>query len=187
MRAHWADGNRSVKLAELARGTDNNFNLLRMGAALAVLITHSFALAIGTGDAEPLRGSLGMTLGSISVDIFFITSGFLVTGSLLTRQNLIEFIWARVLRIFPALIAMLGLTVFGLGCFFTSLPLSSYLADTKTFAAIQEGLTRHILRFVENPSLVSTMGAAARKHMEALYSFDAARSRLEEMYASALG
>jgi len=56
-----------------------------------------------------------------------------------------------------------------------------------TFAVIREGLTRHILRFVENPSLVSTMGAAARKHMEALYSFDAARSRLEEMYASALG
>lgn len=55
-----------------------------------------------------------------------------------------------------------------------------------TFAVIREGLTRHILRFVENPSLVSTMGAAARKHMENLYSFDAARCRLEAMYASAL-
>lgn len=130
-----------MRLSELARGTDNNFNLLRMGAALAVLITHSFVLAIGSGDAEPLRGSLGMTLGSISVDIFFVTSGFLVTGSLLTKQNSIEFIWARVLRIFPALIAMLVLTVFGLGCFFTSLPLSSYLADAKTYAYLLKDAT----------------------------------------------
>lgn len=56
-----------------------------------------------------------------------------------------------------------------------------------TFAAIREGLTRHILRFVENPSLVFTMGSAARRHMENLYAFDTARSRLGQMYADALG
>lgn len=54
-----------------------------------------------------------------------------------------------------------------------------------TFAVIREGLKRHILSFAENPALVSTMGAAARKHMEDLYSFDAARCRLEDMYAKA--
>lgn len=59
----------------------------------------------------------------------------------MTRQNLIEFIWARVLRIYPALIAMLVLTVFGLGCFFTTLPLSSYLTDTKTYTYLLKGAT----------------------------------------------
>jgi peptidoglycan/LPS O-acetylase OafA/YrhL len=122
-----------VKLSNFTQGRDNNFNLIRIIAAFAVLITHSFALAIGTGAAEPLRGSLGMTMGSIAVDVFFVTSGFLVTTSLLTRQSVLEFMWARVLRIFPALLIMLLVTVFGLGLFFTSWPLSSFLADSQTY------------------------------------------------------
>lgn len=123
-----------MKLSNFARGRDNNFNLIRIVAALAVLVTHSFALVAGTGDAEPFRDRLGMTIGSISVDVFFITSGFLVTASLLTRQSTIEFIWARVLRIFPALLVMLLLTVFALGAFFTSLPLPSYFSDPKIYS-----------------------------------------------------
>jgi peptidoglycan/LPS O-acetylase OafA/YrhL len=122
-----------MKLSELTEGRDNNFNLIRITAALAVLVTHTFAVTIGTSDAEPLRDSLGMTMGSIAVDIFFITSGFLVTGSLLTRQSVVEFMWARFLRIVPALLIMTVLTVFGLGVIFTSLPLSSYLADSTTY------------------------------------------------------
>jgi len=55
-----------------------------------------------------------------SLDVFFITSGFLVTASLLARQSTVEFVWARVLRVFPALFVMLVLTVFGLGLFFGS-------------------------------------------------------------------
>ena len=54
---------RSMKLSNYSQGRDNNFNLIRIVAAFAVLVTHSFALAIGTGDAEPFRGALGMTIG----------------------------------------------------------------------------------------------------------------------------
>ena len=123
-----------MKLSNFTQGgRDNNFNLIRVIAALAVLISHSFPLAIGTGAAEPFGQILGMSMGGIAVDIFFITSGFLVTASLLTRQSIIEFIWARVLRIFPALLIMLILTVFGLGAFFTSLPLPSYLVDSGVY------------------------------------------------------
>jgi peptidoglycan/LPS O-acetylase OafA/YrhL len=122
-----------MKLSDFTQGRDNNFNLIRIVAAFAVLVTHSFALAIGTGDAEPFRESLGMTMGKIAVDVFFVTSGFLVTASLLTRQSTVEFVWARVLRIVPALLAMLLFTVFGLGVYFTSLPLSSYLSDTQVY------------------------------------------------------
>jgi len=122
-----------MKLSNVAEGKDNNFNLIRIAAVLAVLVSHSFALAIGTGDAEPLRKSLGTTPGLIAVDVFFIISGFLVTASLLRRQSIIEFVWARVLRIYPALLVMLFLTVFVLGVFFTSLPISSYFSDSKTY------------------------------------------------------
>ena len=113
-----------MTLSHLSQGRDNNFNLIRIVAALVVLVTHSFAL---------VGESIGMTIGLIAVDVFFIVSGFLVTASLLTRQSTIEFLWARALRIFPALLVMLLLTVFVLGPFFTSLPLSSYFSDRTTY------------------------------------------------------
>ncbi|MCE9537429.1 MAG: acyltransferase, partial [Nitrospirae bacterium] len=122
-----------MTLSNYTQGHDNNFNLLRIVAAFAVLVTHSFALAIGTGAAEPFRDSLGMTMGTMAVDVFFVTSGFLVTGSLLARQNARQFLWARFLRVFPALLVMLLLTVFGLGPLLTSWPLAAYLTDSGTY------------------------------------------------------
>ena len=122
-----------MKLSEIAHGKNNNFNLIRMLAALAVLFTHSFALSTGSSAAEPLRTTLGLTWGDIAVNIFFVTSGFLVTASLLTRNNAIDFVWARVLRIYPALWFMLSLTVFGLGAFFTAYQFNVYFGDRITW------------------------------------------------------
>jgi peptidoglycan/LPS O-acetylase OafA/YrhL len=121
-----------MKLSDVSQSRDNNFNLIRIVAALAVLVTHSFAISTGARESEPFLVSLGMTMGSVAVDVFFITSGFLVTSSLLNRQSTIEFVWARVLRIYPALIVMLGLTVFVIGPLFTVLPLTSYFLDFRT-------------------------------------------------------
>ena len=117
-------------LSDYASGHDNNFTLLRFIAALLVLVTHSFAL---TGSPEPLRESLGVTWGSIAVDVFFVTSGFLVTGSLLYRKNLPEFLAARALRIFPALWVSLALTALVLGLFFTSLAPDAFFTDIQTW------------------------------------------------------
>lgn len=122
-----------MKLSNFTRGRDNNFNLIRIVAAFVVLIIHSFTVMKGAFDAAPFGESFRRTTGVIAVDIFFIMSGFLVTASLLNRQDIIEFIWARVLRIFPALLMMLFLTVFGLGIFFTSVPLFSYLTNAQTY------------------------------------------------------
>lgn len=115
-----------MKLSELARGRNNNFNLIRILAALAVLITHGFAIAIGTADAEPFRDVLGMSIGDIAVDVFFVASGFLVTASLFKSGDLVEFFVSRACRIYPALWVMLALSVLALGAYFTTLPLSSY-------------------------------------------------------------
>ncbi len=65
-----------MKLSDFTQGRDNNFNLMRISAAFAVLVTHSFALAVGSGDAEPFRNSLGVTLGSTAVDIFLLPAVF---------------------------------------------------------------------------------------------------------------
>ena len=130
-----------MKLSTLAQGKDNNFNLIRVVAALAVLVTHSFSLATGNGDTEPLQEMLGMSIGAVAVDVFFITSGFLVTASLISRRSAVDFVWARVLRILPALLVMLVLTVFALGPIFTSLDLSSYFSDPKTYGYLAKCLT----------------------------------------------
>lgn len=117
-------------LAEFSQSRDNNFNLIRILAALAVLFGHSYALL---RQPEPLGASLGMSIGSIAVDLFFVTSGYLVTGSLMTRQNLPDYFLARLLRIFPGLICMVLLSVFVLGVIFTSLSASDYFSSSGTY------------------------------------------------------
>ncbi|MCK5876614.1 MAG: acyltransferase [Candidatus Marithrix sp.] len=133
----------SNTLSTYAANRDNNFNLIRFIAALLVLITHSFALSIGTAEAEPFRATLGITLGNLAVDVFFVTSGFLITGSLFARNNLIAFIWARVLRIYPALIMAVLFCVFAVGLYFTTLSFLEYVSDSQT----HKYLIKNILLF----------------------------------------
>lgn len=129
------------RLADYLHGRDNNFNLLRFLAAFAVLIDHSYALVAGTPDAEPLRRSLGIALGAIAVDVFFVTSGFLVTASLLNRQDTLAFLRARILRIYPALLVMVLLCVLVIGLFFTTLPAGAYLDHPLTLRFILKNAT----------------------------------------------
>jgi peptidoglycan/LPS O-acetylase OafA/YrhL len=96
--------NKIIKISDVIANKDNNFNLIRMLAAIAVIISHSFALSLGDRSLEPIKNFLGVSLGEIAVDIFFITSGLLVTRSLLFRNNLKVFITSRILRIYPALL-----------------------------------------------------------------------------------
>jgi len=113
-------------LSDYKDSRDNNFNLIRFVAASLVLVSHSFPLATGSGVAEPLKSALGIAFGHIAVDIFFITSGFLITGSLLRSKSTPSYIAARVLRIYPALIVAMLLTVFVLGPLLTQFTLSDY-------------------------------------------------------------
>jgi peptidoglycan/LPS O-acetylase OafA/YrhL len=119
-----------MRLSQCTQGRENNFNLIRVIAAFAVLVTHSFVL---TGNREPFLKVLGMTLGTWALDIFFLISGFLVTSSLLSRQSTVEFLWSRILRIYPALFMMVFLTVFLLGPSFTNLPLATYFSLPETY------------------------------------------------------
>ncbi len=120
----------SPTLGELAVGKDNNFNLLRLLAAFAVLISHSFAML---GQAEPFAASVGKNLGAMAVDVFFVASGFLVGASLIRSQNIGDYLRARALRIFPALWVMLLLTVLVLGLAYTRLEVSTYLSEQQTW------------------------------------------------------
>jgi peptidoglycan/LPS O-acetylase OafA/YrhL len=120
-------------LAQLSEGRDNNFNLLRFIAATMVIWSHSFPLALGPGDNEPLRSSLGVTFGSIAVDIFFVSSGYLIAASLVSSKNIFRFAWARFLRIYPGLIVATVVTVVFIGLFISTEDTSRYFLDRSTW------------------------------------------------------
>jgi peptidoglycan/LPS O-acetylase OafA/YrhL len=119
------------RLSELSGRHDNNFTLIRLLAALMVMYSHSYPLALGWGTPEPLTALTHgrHKLGEVAVDVFFAISGFLVTASLLQRRDLLGFYWARLLRIFPALWVSLCVCAYGIGWLFTTLPARAYLGD----------------------------------------------------------
>ncbi|MCP5059067.1 MAG: acyltransferase [bacterium] len=110
-------------------GRDNNYNLLRMAAAVAVIVTHSYALS-GRSASEPLRAAYPdqeLTIARLGVMVFFVISGYLVTKSFVSRGSVAQFVEARVLRIYPALIAAV-LVSLAIGAWASPLPLESFLA-----------------------------------------------------------
>jgi peptidoglycan/LPS O-acetylase OafA/YrhL len=129
-----------MTLADKAAGKDNNLNLIRFLAAMAVLFSHAFALVLGDYRLEPLRTGLGMSPGDIGVDLFFLASGFLVSGSLFHRKSLLDYLCARFLRIYPALIVMLLLCVFVVGPWFGVLPFAEFLRMPGTRRFLVENL-----------------------------------------------
>jgi peptidoglycan/LPS O-acetylase OafA/YrhL len=92
----------SARLSEVIPGRDNNLSLLRFLAASMVVYAHSFGL-LGLTETEPFYRLFEKGMGDFGVDIFFVVSGLLITKSLLGKASLGEFVWARVMRIFPAL------------------------------------------------------------------------------------
>ncbi|MCY1126028.1 acyltransferase [Frigidibacter sp. RF13] len=116
---------------------DNNFNLIRMVAAICVLISHAYPIALGPGAVEPLEHETGFSLGTIAVFVFFTASGFLISASYVNRSSILSFCKARIFRIYPGLVISNIVVVFILGLIFTSLPLAEYFAapDTWMFLA----------------------------------------------------
>jgi peptidoglycan/LPS O-acetylase OafA/YrhL len=121
------------RLSAYTAGRNNNFNFIRLLAASAVLVSHSYTLSTGNPEIEPFARQIGLTLGTIAVDIFFITSGFLVTGSLLARSNIVEFFAARALRIYPGLWVSQILTVAIVGFWLTTEPPRTFFSQWATW------------------------------------------------------
>ncbi|MFT3761085.1 MAG: acyltransferase [Pseudoxanthomonas sp.] len=98
----------------------NNFHLIRLLAALAVIYGHAYAVTAAPGGDLFLRWVGFKFIGGVAVDVFFVISGFLITASL-ERNTAISYIWARCLRILPALLVAVTLCVI-LGAILTTEP-----------------------------------------------------------------
>jgi len=116
---------------------ENNFDFLRFFAAALVLFAHSYPLVGRRGD-EPLTLLTGYEKGgSIAVGIFFVMSGYLIASSWLASSSPKSFLIKRALRIFPALIVAVLLSVFVIGPLVTHLTLGQYLAADGTWTYLQ--------------------------------------------------
>lgn len=127
-------------IAALARGRDNNFNLVRALAAALVIYTHAYG-ATGHGADEPLVRLCGKSFGSVAVDVFFVVSGFLIAKSWDRSRDLVEFATARVLRIYPALWVCVAFCVLVVGAAFTTRPLATYFGADATLQFVLRNLT----------------------------------------------
>ena len=141
-------------------GRQNNFDALRLLAAILVIFSHSFLIAEGTQSREWLIRLTGnqCILGLTGVFVFFAISGFLVTQSFEQTPNRLHFLTKRALRIFPGLLVATLLSAFVLGPLVTDLPLGAYLSRVEPYQYVVGNTlldqTVHELpgvRFVDNP------------------------------------
>ncbi len=96
----------------------NNFDLIRLAAALQVAYFHCAEL-FGTFMSDRPFSSLVSKFPGVPV--FFFISGYLISKSFETNSNWREYAWNRALRIYPALVVCfaLSLTAIWLSGFFS--------------------------------------------------------------------
>ena len=100
----------------------NNFDLLRLVAALCVLVSHQYALS---GMREPSVLDVE-SLGGFGVLVFFSISGFLVMQSWESDPVVWRFVARRLLRIWPGLAVVILLTALLLGPLISTFSVHDY-------------------------------------------------------------
>lgn len=136
-----------TRLGDVAQGRDNNFNLIRAIAAVAVLVSHAHPIALGPGAAEPLKALTGHSLGNISVQAFFVISGFLIAQSYERSRTRTRFVVARFLRLWPGLIVSILAVALLLGPLVTALPTAAYFGNSGTWAFVIRDITLLSVQF----------------------------------------
>lgn len=123
-----------MRLGELSLKPEaNNFTLVRLILASAVIYTHSYWMILGVSAKDDLSDFLGATVSTFAVDGFFFLSGFLVYPSLLRLGAVGKFLFARGARLWPGLIVSILATVAGGALVTTAAGLSYLGGDTAKF------------------------------------------------------
>jgi peptidoglycan/LPS O-acetylase OafA/YrhL len=147
----------SRTIADGLRSGRDNFLLLRFVAACMVIYGHGPAITGGKGPSDLIAWlGWGTYSGEIAVYIFFIVSGFMITGSYLRRRHLFDFLWARALRIFPAYLLCLIVTAFLLGAIYTSLPLKKYLHSPAVVGYVTDNARLNVSMAWDLPGVFET-------------------------------
>ncbi|MDH6181706.1 peptidoglycan/LPS O-acetylase OafA/YrhL [Microbacteriaceae bacterium SG_E_30_P1] len=100
-----------VSLSQALNGNNNSLGLIRLVLAAAVIFDHAFPLGgFGLDPVKELTRDQA-SLGSLAVGGFFAISGYLIAKSGMSG-DVVQFMWRRTLRIFPAYWAVLLVTGF---------------------------------------------------------------------------
>ncbi|MCD1295776.1 hypothetical protein CUJ83_12280 [Methanocella sp. CWC-04] len=121
-------------MTDMINRNRNNFDLLRLAGAMLVIFFTTYGV-MGAYKLDPLfRLTNGViTTGGMGVLMFFIISGYLITMSWDKRRNIIRFLWARFLRLVPALAGVALLTIFIIGPLTTHQNLWDYFTSRTTW------------------------------------------------------
>lgn len=113
----------------------NAFDTMRLIAAAAVIVSHSFMVSEGTNDSEPVHWlSNGQsTIGGLAVGVFFVISGMFISASFERSRSLVDFCMKRARRIMPALVFVTAILALVAGPIITSLPINEYFSDKNTW------------------------------------------------------
>ncbi|HTC00458.1 MAG TPA: acyltransferase [Ferruginibacter sp.] len=135
-------------LTDVLKRDSNNFDILRLLAAISVIIGHAYAI----NPQPPLEDGVLNIIhfdfsGAVAVKFFFFLSGLLVTNSIISNPNIIQFLIKRVFRIFPGLLVCLLIAVFIVGPIYTELPLSDYFSSAGTWEYLQRNFFLKDMRF----------------------------------------
>ena len=107
----------------------NNFDGVRLCAALLVIFGHEFSIR---GLEQPIL--FGSHIASLGVKIFFSVSGYLVAQSFERDPQAARFIQRRALRLLPGLVACVLATVLIIGPLFSQLAPGAYIVAPSTRA-----------------------------------------------------
>jgi peptidoglycan/LPS O-acetylase OafA/YrhL len=138
-RSRSLNGPRPPRLEDILSRGKNNFDLIRLLAALTVIFGHSFYLFPTGGYHEPVTLLVQRNFsGTMAVGTFFFISGMLISQSFLRSNAPLRFVIMRIARIYPGSLACLLVTVYVLGSLATTLPMTVYVGDQQTTCYLRD-------------------------------------------------
>lgn len=129
-----------VLLLDILDPKRNNFTLLRLFAALAVVVSHAVFLKSGNFADQVFSTVSVYNLGDHAVNVFFILSGLTIAASLNRSDNILLFLLTRALRIFPGLGVCTGLLVV-LGMVISECSAYQYVSDAQVLEFVLRTIT----------------------------------------------
>lgn len=131
-------------------GRTNNFNIIRLIAALMVMAGH---MGYITGSNVPILWGQGVQ--TIGVKIFFLLGGYFISRSWMSDPCLQRYGIKRIFRIFPPLIVYVLLATFIIGPLLSEFSIREYFVNPQTYIYLKNILLYPIYAlpgiFVTNP------------------------------------
>ena len=134
-------------LSDTLKRGNNNFDLIRLFAALAVMLGHSYGIQGAVGFEAMILLTHLESFGSLAVYAFFMISGMLVSASYAANPRIGPFVVARAARIWPAVIVCSAVIAFVIGPVFAPGTLSAYISNAEVYRW-----------FAHNASLIGRVG-----------------------------